>query len=107
MSESRNIVSLENAGGSNLAYSKLTQKWYTGNSVGEVETLLTSSETIPINNCEKINCVAISSSGSSIAICHEKIVSLYDNNWNETNPLLYRTTLPISHCEFDPTGQHL
>lgn len=107
MSDKKNLISLELTGGSNLSYSFLLSKWYTGNNVGEIETLFSISETIPINNCEKILCLSINNSSNLIAICHEKIVSIYDNNWKELNPLLLRSTLPITHCEFDSTGQYL
>jgi hypothetical protein len=107
MSQTNRNVTLESNSGTCLAYSSFSSRWYIGNSVGEVDPLFVTGESIPISNCERIQSLSINSQGTLIAICQEKSVSLYDEKWEEKNPILCRTTLPITHSEYDPTGQHL
>ncbi len=102
-----NIIELLSPSGCNLIYSSSTSHWYTGNTVGEIETLLVIAQTIPIENIENIHYLAINLKGNLIAICQEKIISLYDDNWCLQNSIFCRTILPITHVEFDSTGQHL
>lgn len=101
------LIESHQSNGTCLAYSSRSHQWYVGNNVGEVDVLFATGESKSINNCEHIQSLAINSTGDLIVVCHDKIVSLYDETWNEKNGFFCRTTLPITHSEFDSTGKHL
>ena len=101
------VIELTLIGGNKLSYCCLKNKWFICNSVGEIIPFESLSETISLLNCEKIIDFVINQKKDLISICYEKYICFYNKQWEEINPLFLRTTLSITHCEFDSTGEHL
>ena len=90
------------------AFSSSSETWYTGNSLGEIESLTQGSSGCEADE-DAITAIAVSPDGADMILGFQnKVSSRHVNNPSDENHgQLMRTNLAARQIEFNSTGSHV